>query len=94
MLDSQGMQSAAEVGASLQQLSQELLQLHAAEQPSAPAAADVAALERIYAATPAAGAAEQPAAAVVQPRTKKQRREGGFRRTQARMMQADATVPG
>lgn len=75
MLDSHGIHSAAEVGASLQQLSQKLLRLHPpAQQPSAPAAADVAALERIYAAPPAAGSAEQPAA-VVQPRTKKQRRE-------------------
>lgn len=96
MLDSQGVQSAAEVGASLQQLSQQLLQHPArpAEQPSVPAAADVAALERLFAAPPAAGAATQPAA-VVQPLSKKQRREGGFSRhapahlTQA-CMHADA----
>lgn len=100
MLDSQGMHSAAEVGASLQQLSQELLQLHPprpAEQPSVPPAADVAALERIYAAPPAAGAAEQPTARV-QPLSKKQRREGGFsgRHTPAHptqaCMHANATV--
>lgn len=97
-LDRHGIRSAAEIGAQLQLLAQQLLQLQqastaaSAQQPTAPklishttpagvdgqttvpTAADLAALERSYAAPAAAGTANADEAGETQPLTKKQRR--------------------